>query len=216
MCVCVFHKASMCHIFGILYSFILYIPLCWIYLTWQRTKKCDIHKGMPVEWRIHCTSLLAPVHPVLWWIASSDCWLWFSVSHPLWPLFTFLSQNRPTLIFTIFNLDRSITAPITPLWWNVSSTFSSLLSTLIPPHKRDQIYSGRRSGICSKEHIQGVFTCWLAMGRLEKRLSLVKWSRGKKNPWGIWWKFGNPRECCCPVFLVVKCVWCNGVSHSLV
>lgn len=115
------------------------------------------------------------------------------------------AAKRPTLIFTIFNLDRSITAPITPLRCNVSATFYSLLSTLIPPHKRDQIYSGRRSGVCSKESIQGVFTCWLAMERLEKRLSLVKWSAGKNNPWGIWWKCGNPQECFFPVFLDAKC-----------
>lgn len=69
--------------------------------------------------------------------------------------------------------------PITPSWCNISSTFSSLSSTLIPPHKRDQIYSRRCSGICSMEDIQGLFTCWLAMKRLEKRLSFVKWSAGK-------------------------------------
>lgn len=115
------------------------------------------------------------------------------------------ATNRPTLIFTIFNLDRSITPPIIPLRCNLSSTFSSLLSTLIPSHKRDQIYNRRRSGICSKEDIQGVFTCWLAMERLEKRLSLVKWSGGKNNPWDLGWKCSNPRECCIPVFLVAKC-----------
>lgn len=118
---------------------------------------------------------------------------------------------RPTLIFTIFNLDRSITAPITPSRCNVSSTFSSLLSTLIPPHKKDQIYSGHRSGICSKEDIQGVFTCWLAVMRLEKRLSLVKWSTGKKQPLSylvkVWYPlrmlFSSSCFTCCQTFFGV-------------
>lgn len=70
--------------------------------------------------------------------------------------------------------------PITPSWCNVTSTFSSLSSTPIPPHKRDQIYSRHCCGICSMEDIQGLFTCWLAMERLEKRLSFVKWSTGKQ------------------------------------